>query len=151
MFIKPPEKRKCTKYIVSIYFDNKGHEHIKLSSILHEDDVANLLPSSFSLDDNPSIVYSLSPTIRNKIFNYKQVVSDINNNDLQTYDTDITACNRNNSEFVDNHHDHMICTKTGDIIEFFDEELELLQEKIAQKHGYKVVRHVHQLFVKPIK
>ena len=51
----------------------------------------------------------------------------------------------------DNHHDHMICTKTGDIIEFFDEELELLQEQIARKHGYTVVRHVHQLFVKPIK
>ena len=51
----------------------------------------------------------------------------------------------------DNHHDHMICTETGDIIEFFDEELELLQEKIARKHGYRVVRHVHQLFVKPIK
>ena len=51
----------------------------------------------------------------------------------------------------DNHHDHMICTETGDIIEFFDEELELLQEKIARKHGYMVVRHVHQLFVKPIK
>ena len=51
----------------------------------------------------------------------------------------------------DNHHDHMICTETGDIIEFFDEELELLQEKIARKQGYTVVRHVHQLFVKPIK
>jgi Fur family ferric uptake transcriptional regulator len=45
----------------------------------------------------------------------------------------------------------MICTETGDIIEFFNEELELLQEKIARKHGYTVVRHVHQLFVKPIK
>lgn len=51
----------------------------------------------------------------------------------------------------DNHHDHMICTETGNIIEFFDEELELLQEKIARKQGYTVVRHVHQLFVKPIK
>ena len=51
----------------------------------------------------------------------------------------------------DTHHDHMICTETGDIIEFFDEELELLQEKIARKQGYTVVRHVHQLFVKPIK
>ena len=37
------------------------------------------------------------------------------------------------------------------IIEFFNEELEELQEKIAEKHGYKVIRHVHQLFVKPIK
>ena len=49
------------------------------------------------------------------------------------------------------HHDHMICVDSGKIIEFFDQELELLQDKIAKKYGYKVVRHVHQLFVKPIK
>ncbi len=53
---------------------------------------------------------------------------------------------------LDNHHhDHMICMDTGNIIEFFDEELENLQEKIAEKYGYKVIRHVHQLFVRPIK
>ena len=49
------------------------------------------------------------------------------------------------------HHDHMICVDSGKIIEFFDQELELLQDKIAKKYGYKVVRHVHQLFVKRIK
>lgn len=49
------------------------------------------------------------------------------------------------------HHDHMICLETGDIIEFYNEKLENLQDEIAKKHGYKVVRHVHQLFVKPIK
>lgn len=48
------------------------------------------------------------------------------------------------------HHDHMICEDTGDIIEFFSEELELLQEKIAREHGYTVVRHIHQLFVKKL-
>ncbi len=49
------------------------------------------------------------------------------------------------------HHDHMICLETGDIIEFFDETLEELQETIAKKYGYSIVRHVHQLFVRPIK
>ena len=49
------------------------------------------------------------------------------------------------------HHDHMICLETGDIIEFYNEELENLQDEIAKKHGYKVIRHVHQLFVKPVK
>ena len=49
------------------------------------------------------------------------------------------------------HHDHMICLDTGKIIEFFNEELENLQDKIAKKHGYRVIRHTHQLFVKPIK
>jgi len=48
----------------------------------------------------------------------------------------------------DQHHDHMICLETGDIIEFYNEELERLQEEIAEKYGYELVRHVHQLFVK---
>ena len=49
------------------------------------------------------------------------------------------------------HHDHMICLDTGDIIEFFNSELEELQDKIAENYGYRVIRHVHQLFVKPLK
>tara|TARA_B100000131_G_C17823913_1_gene494874 strand:- start:9 stop:431 length:423 start_codon:yes stop_codon:yes gene_type:complete len=49
------------------------------------------------------------------------------------------------------HHDHMICLETGKIIEFYNKELENLQDRIARKKGYKIVRHVHQLFVKPIK
>ena len=49
------------------------------------------------------------------------------------------------------HHDHMICIETGDIIEFYNEAIETLQDKIAENHGYEVIRHVHQLFVKPIK
>jgi Fur family ferric uptake transcriptional regulator len=54
------------------------------------------------------------------------------------------------AQLDNDHHDHMICVDSGKIIEFFDEELELLQDKIAKKYGYKVVRHVHQLFVKRI-
>ena len=57
--------------------------------------------------------------------------------------------NRFEPRLNDDHHDHMICENTGDIIEFFNEELEILQEKIANDLGYTVVRHVHQLFVKP--
>ncbi len=49
------------------------------------------------------------------------------------------------------HHDHMICVETGDIIEFVSDEIEEIQEKIAEKHGYKIIKHIHQLFVKPIK
>ena len=49
------------------------------------------------------------------------------------------------------HHDHIICVETGKIIEFYNEELEKMQEEIVKEHGYVLVRHVHQLFVKPIK
>ena len=58
---------------------------------------------------------------------------------------------RYESRKENDHHDHMICLDTGNIIEFFDEELERIQDKIAKKHGYKVIRHSHQLFVKPLK
>ena len=51
----------------------------------------------------------------------------------------------------DGHHDHIICVETGKIIEFYNEDLENIQENIVKKHGYELVRHVHQLFVRPIK
>ena len=54
-------------------------------------------------------------------------------------------------KFEEEHHDHMICVETGKITEFYNEKLESIQEEIVKKHGYKLVRHVHQLFVKPIK
>ena len=54
-----------------------------------------------------------------------------------------------NKKYI-SHHDHMICIETGKIIEFECDEIELLQEKIANERGYKIVKHVHQLFVKPI-
>ena len=49
------------------------------------------------------------------------------------------------------HHDHIICLETGKITEFFNAELEQLQDKIVKEHGYKLIRHVHQLFVLPLK
>ena len=49
------------------------------------------------------------------------------------------------------HHDHMIDIETNEIIEFVDEEIEKIQTEIAKQHGYEIVKHVHQLFVKKIK
>ena len=48
------------------------------------------------------------------------------------------------------HHDHMICIDTGKIIEFESVEIEKIQEDIAKKRGYEIVKHIHQLFVKRI-
>ena len=49
------------------------------------------------------------------------------------------------------HHDHMICIETGKIIEFVDPQIEEIQDRVAREKGYKIVKHVHQLFVKPIR
>lgn len=47
------------------------------------------------------------------------------------------------------HHDHMVCTDTGTVIEFHNEEIERLQEAIAEEHGYEIVGHSLVLYVKP--
>ncbi len=44
------------------------------------------------------------------------------------------------------HHDHLICTNCGKILEFFDESVEELQCDIAKKYGFKLDYHIHQLF-----
>lgn len=44
------------------------------------------------------------------------------------------------------HHDHMICTKCGRIIEFTEEDLESLQEKIAAAYGFHLLQHRMELY-----
>ena len=46
----------------------------------------------------------------------------------------------------DIHHDHLIDINTGEIVEFTDEEIEKLQNKVAEKLGYKLVDHRLELY-----
>ncbi len=48
------------------------------------------------------------------------------------------------------HHDHMVCVKTGKVIEFEDELIEQRQHSLAKKNGYKIVDHTLVLYVEPI-
>ena len=45
------------------------------------------------------------------------------------------------------HHDHLICVQCGKIEEFMDETIEEIQETIVNDLGFKLIRHIHQLFV----
>lgn len=47
------------------------------------------------------------------------------------------------------HHDHMVCVDSGQVIEFVDEEIEALQHAIAKRHGFELVDHNLVLYVKP--
>ena len=49
------------------------------------------------------------------------------------------------------HHDHMVCVETGDIIEFSCEDIERFQVEVAKEKGYEIVDHSMVLYVKPIK
>lgn len=46
----------------------------------------------------------------------------------------------------DDHHDHIICTSCSKIIEFENEEIEELQERVAREHGFILTDHRMQLF-----
>ena len=47
---------------------------------------------------------------------------------------------------VESHHDHLIDIKSGEIIEFVDEDIEKLQKKVAEKYGYNLVDHKLELY-----
>jgi Fur family ferric uptake transcriptional regulator len=49
------------------------------------------------------------------------------------------------------HHDHMVCVETGKVIEFVNNEIEALQQKIAAAHGYTIEDHSLVIYVRPIK
>lgn len=49
------------------------------------------------------------------------------------------------------HHDHMVNTLTGDVIEFTNEQIERLQHEIAEQHGFDLVDHSLVLYVRPKK
>ena len=49
-------------------------------------------------------------------------------------------------EMRESHHDHLIDIKTGEIIEFVDNDIEELQKKVARKYGYELVDHKLELY-----
>ena len=53
-------------------------------------------------------------------------------------------------ENEEDHHEHLINVRTGEIIEFYDEELELLKIKVARDLGFKLVDHHLELFGIPL-
>ena len=46
----------------------------------------------------------------------------------------------------DDHHDHLVCSQCGLIIEFEDDQIEKLQEKVARQHRFKVLDHRLELY-----
>ena len=54
-------------------------------------------------------------------------------------------------EAPEQHHDHLIDINSGEIIEFVDEDIEILQNKVAKRLGYKLVDHKLELYGSKIK
>ena len=128
---------KAPKYLLPIFFHNKGLEFIQLRRILRNPDVISKLPEKLQSEDPPSIVYNLTSTIRNKIFNYRDTVNNIDVNDQLTYGTNLPSCDCHESPFVDNDHSHVM---TGDlrIIENYH-----LRKVISKGPNYREPRSIN--------
>jgi len=48
------------------------------------------------------------------------------------------------------HHDHMVCVESGEVIEFFNEDIEVLQRAMAKEHGFELLDHNLVLYVRPL-
>ena len=129
--------KKAPKHILPIFLHNKGLEHIKLSKILHNKDVLSKLPVKLQTEDPPSIVYKLSSTIRNKLFNFKDTVNNIDVTDTDTYGTKLSHCECHNSPFVDPDHGHIV---TGDLRIITDQHLRKL---ISKGPNYREPRSIN--------
>lgn len=53
-------------------------------------------------------------------------------------------------EATEQHHDHLIDLRSGEVIEFVNDEIEKLQKRIAEEHGYKLVDHRLELYGVPL-
>lgn len=51
----------------------------------------------------------------------------------------------------DDHHDHMVCSQTGQVIEFCDPIIEERQKAIADEYGFEIVDHSLTIYVRPKK
>ncbi|MHB0774693.1 ferric iron uptake transcriptional regulator [Halomonas sp. WWR20] len=47
------------------------------------------------------------------------------------------------------HHDHMLCLETGEVVEFYDAEIERRQRELAEERGFELVDHALVLYVRP--
>ena len=48
------------------------------------------------------------------------------------------------------HHDHMVCVETGEVVEFVNDDIERIQREIAKQHNFELIDHSLVLYVKPL-
>jgi Fur family ferric uptake transcriptional regulator len=86
--------------------------------------------------DHPRIGYAtVHRTL--KLFSECGIAIELNFGDGQTRFEPVT---------VDQHHDHLVCTNCGLIIEFAEPRIEKLQEQVAAQYHFKIARHRHELY-----
>lgn len=120
--LKLTEQRKV---IMNVLFHSKDHP-----------DVESVFKRASKLDSKISIA-TVYRTIR--LFEEKNIIEKHEFGDGRLRYEEVT----------DEHHDHLIDIKSGKVIEFYNDEIEKIQKKIAKKFGFKLIDHRMELYALP--
>ena len=113
-YMKTPKTKKKNqekKIACVVRYMNHGTGMINLGSILRKEDINETLPRSMMKEETPRLVYKYTPTIRSKIFNYRQTAEDY----IEDSEVNMT-CTCIESQFIDVNHGHVV-TGNLDIID----------------------------------
>ena len=124
LFLDNTQRKSKTKHtnVVKVFFQSPDVEKLGLASLFRKH--SNLIPSTFNIQDSPTLIYSRSKTIGSTIFNYKETVDNVMTNGWKHGNSE--PCNCQNSEFCDPHHGHVI---TGDLRFIRNRKLRSLLQK----------------------
>jgi len=107
------------EYVLKILFSSETH--LSADGLLHE------VEKEYSITMGIATVYRILNLLEE--LNIVNGIS-IDGNESKVYELNLVA-----------HHDHMVCTNCGKIVEFYDEELERLQEDVAVSNGFRLKSH----------
>ena len=110
-----PPSSKITKTkpknLIRLHFINKGMDMTNISKIINDKNVKKNLPTQFKKTEQISTVYTLTKTIRSKIFNHKEFIKTLDTKDILDNMNNL-PCNCTTSPFPDPNHGHIV---SGDI------------------------------------
>jgi Fur family ferric uptake transcriptional regulator len=128
--------------ILNSYLQENGLKHSRQREVILE----HFLDTSghMTVDDLYRVIHRKHPGIGRttiyralKLFVDAQLASSIELKDGLT---------RFEHKYRHAHHDHMICTECGTILEFVSPEIERLQDEISEAYGFSIDSHRHQIF-----
>lgn len=112
------------EYILKLFFESQEH--------LTADEVVHRLKQKFNVTIGIATVY--------RILSFLEQMNIIKSLALENESSKKYEIN------LKTHHDHLICTQCGDVFEFYDNELEQIQESIAQEKGFILTNHQMTLY-----
>ena len=95
------------KILIKLHFLNKGMDRINIKKIINDKNVRKRLPTQFNKTEQISTVYTLTKTIRSKIFNHKEFIKTLDTKDILG-NMNKLPCNCTTSPFRDANHGHVV-------------------------------------------